>query len=177
VLHVFTGKNGDGAVPFGNLILDDGGDLYGTTQEGGRAKYCGVGFTGCGTAFRLTPRSGGAWTETILYNFGSYDGDGTFPHAGLIFDGSGNLYGTTGAGGTKGAGTVFKLTPSSRGEWTESVMHNFAGYPSDGGGPVASVSFDAEGNLYGTTSVGGTGGGGSYGGYQSFGGTVFKITP
>jgi uncharacterized repeat protein (TIGR03803 family) len=176
VLHAFTDTNGDGVYPQGNLTRDDAGNLYGTTYEGGTASHCGIGFTGCGTIFRLTRQAGGAWAENILYNFGSYAGDAKFPGAGLTFDVAGNLYGTS-AGGTKGWGTVFKLTSSSGGTWTESITHDFAGYPFDGGLPAANVSFDAGGNLYGTTSVGGTGGGGSFGGYENFGGIVFEITP
>jgi uncharacterized repeat protein (TIGR03803 family) len=176
VLHAFIGANGDGAGPQGNLTLDDGGDLYGTTFEGGtRNNYCPMGTT-CGTVFKLTHRSG-AWKETTIHSFGSHDGDGTFPAAGLTFDVAGNLYGTTGGGGAKDWGTVFKLARSSGGDWTESVIHSFAGYPSDGADPIANVTLDSEGNLYGTTSVGGAGGGGGFGGFQSFGGTVFEIRP
>jgi uncharacterized repeat protein (TIGR03803 family) len=181
VLHAFIAANGDGAGPVGNLVLNDAGDLYGTTSEGGTAEYCGIGFTGCGTVFKLMRHAGNTWKETIVYNFGSYDGDGDFPGGGLTFDVAGNLYGTA-EGGTKGAGTVFKLTPGSGGKWTESILHNFAGYPSDGSGPAANVIFDAQGNLYGTTTVGGTGGGGGGScsicpGLEGFGGTVFEITP
>jgi uncharacterized repeat protein (TIGR03803 family) len=175
VLYYFDGP--DGAYPQGNLILDDESDLYGTTNEGGKiSKYCQLPVSGCGTVFKLTHHAGSAWTKTILYSFASYAGDAAFPGAGLTFDVAGNLYGTS-AGGTKSLGTVYKLTPSSGGKWTESILHDFAGYPSDGGVPATNVSFDAEGNLYGTTSVGGTGGGASFGGFRSFGGTVFEITP
>jgi uncharacterized repeat protein (TIGR03803 family) len=174
VLYSFGAFKGDGAPPVGGLVLDGSGNLYGATSGGGSAKHCGIGFTGCGTIFRLTPGEGGAWTETILYNFGNYPGDAKFPAAGLTFDAEGALYGV--GGGSK-QGSVFKLTPVSGGKWTEGVIYRFAGYPSDGAGPASGVIFDAEGNLYGTTSAGGAGGGGGYGGFQSFGGTVFKITP
>ncbi len=69
--------------------------------------------------------------------------------AGLIFDDAGNLYGTTGAGGTYGYGTVFELTPAAGGGWTEQVLHNFN--DADGGKPQAGLILDAAGNLYGTT--------------------------
>jgi uncharacterized repeat protein (TIGR03803 family) len=179
VLHAFSGANGDGAYPQGNLVLDDSGALYGTTSEGGDTN-CPNGVVGCGLVFKLS-HSRGAWAETILHDFGSYDGDGITPAGGLTLDAAGNLYGTT-QNGTKGLGTIFKLTPTSGGHWTERVLHSFAGYPSDGAGPLANVTFDAEGNLYGTTSVGGPGGGNGAScsicpGLEGFGGTVFEITP
>jgi uncharacterized repeat protein (TIGR03803 family) len=90
--------------------------------------------------------------------------DGTKPYAGLIFDGAGNLYGTTTNGGTYNAGTVFELTPAAGGTWTESVLYNF-GSGADGGSPYAGLVFDRAGNLYGATYYGG-----SYGG-----GTVFRF--
>jgi uncharacterized repeat protein (TIGR03803 family) len=101
-------------------------------------------------------------TLTILYSFGSATNDGMYPAAGLIKDSAGNFYGTTYAGGTVGVGTVFKI--SSNG--TESVLHSFAGPPTDGGNPQASLVMDSTGNLYGTTSAGGP---------NNFG-TVFKIS-
>jgi uncharacterized repeat protein (TIGR03803 family) len=176
VLHAFIAANGDGAGPQGSLVIDDAGDLYGTTWEGGIGSSCPGGFTGCGTVFKLTRKTGNTWKETIVHNFGSYDGDGDFPAGGLAFDLAGNLYGTT-KGGTKGSGTVFKLTPISGGHWAERVLHTFAGYPSDGAFPVANIILDAEGNLYGTTSGGGLNGNSGFGGFQAFGGTVFEITP
>src|SRR5271169_6710488 len=104
VLYSF-GANGssDGALPKGKLVLDQQGNLYGTTYSGGANAN--------GTAFELSPSTGGQWSETILYNFGSNpDGsDGAFPMAGLIFDSAGNLYGTTENGGTVW-GTVFELS-------------------------------------------------------------------
>jgi hypothetical protein len=100
---------------------------------------------------------------------------------GLIFDRAGNLYGTT-AGATTGAGTVFELTPSSGGGWTESILHTFAGYSSDGACPAGGVNFDAEGDILGITNVGGAGGGSGnscqpYGYWPGVGGAVFEITP
>ena len=95
-----------------------------------------------------------AATEKVLHNFQSNFRDGFNPDAGLIFDGSGNLYGTTFYGGTYGAGTVFELTPAKGGGWTEKVLHNF-GKGMDGFYPYAGLVFDAAGNLYGTTQSGG----------------------
>jgi len=158
VLHNF-GSGMDGVHPWASLIWDAAGNLYGTTSEGGTH-----GPHGPGTVFELSPQSGGGWTEKVVHNF---DGDdGGDPFAGLIFDAAGNLYGTTEAGGDYYAGTVFELTPNGSGGWTEKVLHNF-GSGMDGADPNASLIWDAAGNLYGTTTQGGTHGGG----------TVYEITP
>ena len=148
VLHAFNGK--DGADPSADLIFDAAGNLYGSTEQGGAY--------GPGTVFKLTPNADGSWTESVLHSFNGSDGQ--LPKAGLIFDAAGNLYGTTSEGGTHNFGTVFKLTPNADGSWTESVLHSFNG--SDGASPEAGLTFDAAGNLYGTT--GGPG-------------TAFKLTP
>jgi uncharacterized repeat protein (TIGR03803 family) len=153
VLHAFTGGT-DGANPQGSLVRDKAGNLYGTTTAGGAS--------GVGTVFKVTGK-----IETVLYSFAGGT-DGADPEARLAMDATGNLYGTTAAGGTSGNGTVFKLAPPTiqGGKWTESVLYNF-GTGTDGATPVAGVSFDAAGNLYGTTSAGGAHG---YG-------TVFQLTP
>ena len=109
---------------------------------------------GKGTVFELSPNG----TETVLYSFGG-GADGQNPSAGLIFDTSGNLYGTTVNGGTYGHGTAFELSPSGAGGWTETVLYSF-GSGSDGQNPSAGLIFDASGNLYGTTQNGGLYGGG-----------------
>jgi len=125
--------------------------------------------------FKLTP-SGGSWTESILYGFTGVP-DGANPFSQLTFDAAGNIYGTTYQGGavkvgcadqTAGCGTVFKLTASG-GIWTESVVHRFlANSSSDGANPLAGVTIDAHGNLFGTTLYGGT---------NSGVGTLYKIQP
>jgi uncharacterized repeat protein (TIGR03803 family) len=164
VLHAFSG--GEGAGPAGGLIFDTAGNLYGTTGGGGGG---GCGYPGCGTVFRLEPNADGSWTNNVLYAFQGYlDGyaDGYGPAAGLIFDATGNLYGTTGGGGSGGQygyGVVFKLTPRADGNWTESVLHSFTG--ANGNGPLGLI-FDS-GNLYGMTNQGGT----------SNVGVVFKVMP
>lgn len=142
VLHAFKGSK-DGSTPQGLLIEDAAGNLYGTTSAGGAHS--------AGTVFKIS----GGTTETILYNF-TGQADGASPLAGLAFDASGNLYGTTFAGGSNGNGTVFELTSPGTvgGNWSESVLYSF-GAGSDGSAPVGGVSFDASGNLYGTTSAGG----------------------
>ena len=117
---------------------------------------------GYGVVYELTP-SGSGWTESVLYSFSG--SDGAHPYNGVIFDNAGNLYGTTQAGGLGGYGTVFELMHSRTG-WTENVLYNFQG-GSDGGYPYAGLIFDQSGNLYGATSNGGSGGGG----------TVFELTP
>ena len=170
VLHSFLGATSDGATPAGNLILDGGGNLFGTTIEGGiKSKVCAAGGqtpAGCGTVFELS-LSNGNWTETILYEFTNANSDGSYPEAGLVEDPAGNLYGTTLHGGSssEGYGTVFKLAPATGGGWTESILYSFTG--TDGEWPFSNLILDAAGNLYGTTSEGGNAG---------FG-TVFEITP
>jgi uncharacterized repeat protein (TIGR03803 family) len=159
VLHSFNGS--DGANPVAGLIFDAAGSLYGTTQYGGSVSACGT--QGCGTVFELTPNGDGSWTERVLHSFEGRDGAG--PFAGLIFDAAGNLYGTTKYGGAHPWGTVFELTPNGDGSWTESVLHSFKAY--DGAYPVAGLTFDTAGNLYGTTLGGGANGKG----------TVFELTP
>jgi uncharacterized repeat protein (TIGR03803 family) len=164
VLYSFVNaRAGDGAYPVSNLVFDQSGNLYGTTLAGGANAVQG------GVVFELSP-AGGTWAETILYNFCSdvvngrcLDGDG--PEAGLIFDAKGNLYGTTAYGGSNSnSGTVFELSPPSPpgGAWTETVLYsfcaNYGGYNClDGALPVSQLTLDAAGNLYGTTSQGGSG--------------------
>jgi uncharacterized repeat protein (TIGR03803 family) len=164
VLYNFTGST-DGGQPYGSLVFDAAGNLYGTTNFGGSAN-CNL---GCGTVFKLTPGSAG-WNETVLYTF-TGGSDGREPYARLRFDAAGNLYGTTLLGGnissvcSSGCGTVFKLTHGSSG-WTESVLYAFQG-ATDGASPYDGLAFDATGNLYGTTYAGGASG---YG-------VIFKLTP
>jgi uncharacterized repeat protein (TIGR03803 family) len=162
VLHAFYGS--DGYQPYAGLIFDAAGNLYGTTLEGGTG--CQI---GCGTVFKLSPNADGRWTESVLHRFNG--NDGSIPVAGLIFDATGNLYGTTYAGGAISQGTVFKLTANADGSWTESVLHSFNG--SDGAYPYAGLIFDAAGSLYGTAYEGGSGTGCSTNGC----GTIFKLTP
>ena len=116
-------------------------------------------------AFALTPKAQAASSEKVLYSF-TNGADGGDPVAGLVFDGAGNLYGTTHYGGTSDYGTVFELTPGGGGKWTESVLFSFTG-GKDGGEPNAGLIFDAAGNLYGTTYLGGTHGHG----------TAFMLSP
>jgi uncharacterized repeat protein (TIGR03803 family) len=165
VLYTFTGGN-DGASPEAGLIFDGSGNLYGTTSAGGDYGSLCSEYNGCGVVFELTP-SQGSWTETTLHLFDPNNGDGYDPTTSLIFDQSGNIYGTTGLGGSSDrGGTVFELMPNSKGSWTETLLHSFTQI-GDGGGPAGALTMDAAGNLYGTTN-----GNGAYG----FG-AVFKLTP
>jgi uncharacterized repeat protein (TIGR03803 family) len=169
VLHSFAGGLKDGSSPFGGVILGVAGNLYGTTEHGGTSGKCG--FAGCGTIFKLTSSG----SLKVLHSFAGPPGDGAIPLGGLIRDGAGNLYGTTNTGGTSsvcgsaGCGTIFELTAGG----TEKVLHNFAGFPTDGATPEAGLVRDAAGNLYGTTRFGGdTHTCGTFGC-----GTIFKLTP
>ena len=150
VLHRFTGYR-YGSNPYGGVVGDASGDLYGTTLYGGDTEH--------GTIFRLDEKG----TEVLVHSFASYD-DGAYPYAGLIHDVAGNLYGTTSAGGTGdctvGCGTVFKVDKSG----VVSTLYAFTGEP-DGMAPYAGVVQDTSGAVYGTTNEGGSAG---YG-------TVFKV--
>ncbi len=170
VIHNF-GNVGDGANPAFGLISDAMGNLYGTTAGGGAATS-----GGCGTVFELLkPQPGGTWTENILYTFCSQTyADGEQPSSGLIFDGKGNLYGTTGEGGSKqncSCGTVYELSPAANGVWTEKVLQSF-GYGPGGTFPNGGLTFDQSGNLYG---VAGAGGSRCYFGWGC--GVVFELVP
>jgi uncharacterized repeat protein (TIGR03803 family) len=158
ILHRF-GSSGDGAFPgVGSLVLDKLGNVYGTTDIGGPSRY--------GTVFKLTPQTNGGWKEAILYSF--TDGsDGGYASAGVVIDNTGNLYGTTFAGGDPncGCGVVYRLAPQASGKWKYTVLHTFIG--SDGAQPDANLILDDKGNLYGTTAVGGTAGAG----------VAFELTP
>ena len=159
VLHSF-GNGSDGNSPFAALVLDTAGNLYGTTSGGG--------IHGLGTAFALSPKQGGGWTETILHSFNLNGTDGTNPQAALLLDAAGNLYSTTYGGGAYSVGTVFQLAPAQGGGFTESVVHAFKFDGGDGATPAnAGLVRDSNGDLYGTTSAGGT--------YDW--GTVFELIP
>jgi uncharacterized repeat protein (TIGR03803 family) len=147
VLYNFTGS-ADGESPYGSLVRDTAGNLYGTTEAGGAS--------GEGTVFKV----GQSGTHTVLYSFKG-GSDGANPYVGVIRDAAGNLYGTTANGGASGLGTVFKLTKTGK----ETVLYSFAG-GSDGCYPYGGLLRDAAGNLYGTTEVCGASGVG----------TVFKLT-
>jgi uncharacterized repeat protein (TIGR03803 family) len=158
VLYSFTG-GGDGGWPTAGLVLDAQGNLYGTALGGGDPA-CAY---GCGTVFKLDTTG----KETVLYSFTGTGGDGEGPSTGLVRDAKGNLYGTTQSGGDlacsapHGCGTVFKVDTTGK----ETTLHTFTGTGGDGLDSQGDLMRDAQGNLYGTTWVGGA--------YN--GGTVFKV--
>jgi len=153
VIYNFTGGP-DGAGPQATLALDSLGNLYGTASGGGIVSSACTILTGCGTVFRLTPQSGGQWTESTLYQFGGTP-DGWFPLAGVVVRGNGVLYGTTYGGGVNGYGTVYALR-QVHGVWTEKILHSFNLDGTDGIFPVVGMTADAAGNLYGPAVNGGS---------------------
>jgi uncharacterized repeat protein (TIGR03803 family) len=172
LLYSFGGA-GDGSNPGAGLVFDAAGNLYGTTNYGGQY--------GFGTVFELSSPStqGGAWTEAVLYSFQN-GSDGATPNSSLIFDATGNLYGTTTDGGggqdcEELCGTVFRLAPPATpgGEWTETVLHAFGASNNDGSYPTGALVFDKKGNLYGTTVYGGFGEDNCFDGC----GMVYRLTP
>lgn len=156
ILYTFTGAP-DGQEPVGSLVFDAAGNLYGVTNQGGnKTKTCWDPF-GCGVVFELSPGSGGTWSESILYTF-SGGADGASPVGPLVFDSTGNLYGTTLYGGNPtcgnlACGVTYELSPASGGTWTEAVLHSFTG-GNDGQNPGGAVTLDAEGNVYGAAQGG-----------------------
>jgi uncharacterized repeat protein (TIGR03803 family) len=166
VREVFEFVRGSGGFnPDGALILDQAGNFYGTTREGGND---GCGGVGCGTVFELSHDRTAGWIHTVLYAF-SGGADGAAPCSKLTFDSQGNLYGTAWGGGmtscSGGCGTVFMLTPNG-GSWTETTLYDFRG-GSDGFFPKANLVLDKAGNVYGTTQSGGV--------FLNWG-TLFKLT-
>ena len=156
ILYNFSGGD-DGAGPQAGVILDEAGNLYGTTAFGAQTNQACQ--TGCGTVFDLTP-SESRWTLSVLHTFsGDYFSDGGVPRGGVVLDVAGNLYGTT------SLGTVFQMSPVLGGQWSFETIHRFSN--TDGGAPFAGLTLDESGNLYGTTS-----GGGKF----SFG-NVFELSP
>jgi uncharacterized repeat protein (TIGR03803 family) len=154
-IHEFT----PGIDPEG-LVADSAGTLYGTTGSDGFYRF--------GTVFQVRPSPSGVWTESTIYSF-TGGSDGGAPEAVMALDAHGNLYGTTqvGGSGSCNCGTVFELSRSAHGVWTETTLYSFAG-GADGSNPrYTNLIFDAAGNLYGVTEFGGT----------AHGGTVFELSP
>jgi uncharacterized repeat protein (TIGR03803 family) len=156
VLYSFGATSTDAFEPRAGLILGSDGNFYGTTYAGGAHQQSG-------TVFKITPTG----LETLLYSFGATSTDAALPVASLIQGADGNFYGTTSSGGTNGvvaltAGTVFRVTPAG----VETVLHSFGTSSTDGAEPEGALIQDADGNLYGTTFLGGA----------NSEGTVFKIT-
>jgi uncharacterized repeat protein (TIGR03803 family) len=159
VLHNFSGT-ADGACPVGPLAFDKEWNLYGVTSCGGTYDQ--------GTVFKLTRHSNRVWSETVLYSFGAFIGDGELPIGGPVLDKDGNVFGTTSSGGTRGGGVAFELSKQADGTWAETIIHDFLG-GDDGSIPSGPVAIDPEGNLYGTTRLGGNS--------ENYGyGTLFELT-
>ena len=181
ILYNFQGTT-DGALPLSGLVFDRSRNLYGTTFEGGGGtnKNCGSYFAaGCGVVFSLTRDTSGTWTQNVLYTFQGQN-DGGNPSSTLVFDRTGSLFGTTqGAqAGYGGASTVFQLSPSSAGTWTENTLYNFPTQGFGGGvGPFSGVTFDSAGNLYGTTYYGSSTGSAAEPPKLPTGGTAYKLAP
>lgn len=150
VLHVFAGT-ADGSDPeYASLVQASDGNFYGTTTSGGTDND--------GVVFRITP----AGTEAILYSFAGGTADGAYPATGLTQGSDGDFYGSTYVGGATNYGVIYRVTPGG----TETVLHSFAGQPTDGANPFGSLIQASDGNFYGVTPIGG-----------GIGGVVYEITP
>ncbi len=141
---------------YSNLTFDSAGNIYGTTYDGP--------YPGGGAMYELV-RSGGTWTPLLLQSFGSSDTDGKRPYSNVVIDQSGNYYATMSEGGSAGLGAVVQVVPGE-GIYTDHVIYNFSN-DQNGNTPWTGLVMDAQGNLYGTTYAGGSGGGG----------TVFELSP
>jgi len=159
ILHTFQGgSKNDGAQTFAGVVLDKNGNVFGSTIGGGKFNY--------GTVFELVAAN--RFASAILHSFNLDLKDGTFPND-VIFDATGNLWGTTqGAGQNDGNGTIFKLTRGSSG-WTETVEFTFQG-SKDGTYPDVGLFMDGESHFYGATIWGGTLG-------PTNGGVTFEFVP
>jgi uncharacterized repeat protein (TIGR03803 family) len=156
-IYAFKGQP-DAGFPYGGLLLDASGNLYGTTYYDGANNL--------GSVYQLSPAAAGEWTEKVLYSFNG-GGDGQNSISNLVSDAAGNLYGTTSEGGAGcSCGTIFKLAPGANGTWTESVVHRFNG-PPDGAFVYNGMVADSAGNFYGATVHGGT----------DDEGAIYKFTP
>jgi uncharacterized repeat protein (TIGR03803 family) len=152
--------NRDGCCSRAELSFDQTGNLYGTASgDGGPPCYCGA-------VFELQRTSSG-WKEIVLHRFQELDGK--TPIAGLVFDAKGNLYGTTQEGGAHNSGTVFQLASAGNGRWKHTILYDFPQFK-NGGGPVSTLAFDKEGNLYGTSA-------GGIGPCSGGCGVVYELTP
>lgn len=154
VIHTFDG-HADGSNPWSNLVFDAHGNLFGETLGGGSSNE--------GTVFELTPGPDNTWRKTVIFSFPGPDG--SFPGKQLTIDSKGNLYGVLGLYTENGA--VFELSRQATGMWKQTILYVFTGKNGDGSYPRSGVTFDSKGNLYGTTSEGGS----------LNKGTVFELTP
>ena len=153
-IYSFRGQP-DGSFPYGALLFDRWGNIYGTTYYGGANNI--------GAVYQLS-RPIGEWEARVLYSFQGGT-DGNSPISNLVFDRTGNLYGTTSEGGL-GSGTMFELSSVGGGQWAETVVHPFQG-PPDGAFPYNGMVVDRFGNFYGATVHGG----------ENDEGSIYKFTP
>jgi uncharacterized repeat protein (TIGR03803 family) len=156
VLYNFGQSQSDGISPNGNLVINDAGNIIGTTVGGGDPDCQ------CGTVFQLT-RNGSEWTETVLHAF-TFFPDGAYPSGGLVSDAAGNLYGGTPLGGASLGGAEYQLMYSN-GDYTFQVLYSYIS-TADFEGPVGIPAVDSNGNVYAATWS-----------QESPGGNVFKLTP
>ena len=163
VLHKFAGYPIDGGFAQGTPVLDQAGNIYGTTSGGGNL--------GDGTVYEISAKKHGTRTYQILHSFQGGN-DGYIPVSGLALDAAGNLYGTTTGGGVGKAGTVYKLAPIGGGNYQEQILWSFN--RTDGNSPYGTPILDSAGNIYGTTWAGGSIENGCAG---SGCGVVFEVTP
>ncbi len=158
VIYSFCSQSNcaDGGVPYGGLVMDGSGNLYGNNT--------GFGADGYGVVFRLAPQSG-HWQYSVLASF-AY-ANGASPQSSMTLDASGNLLGVAPIGGAGGVGTVFQY-----GGGALDALYSFCGQTNctDGAEPTDSVSIDGSGTIWGTTWVGGAN-------YTSGGGTIFSLAP
>jgi hypothetical protein len=181
---MFTGAS-TGFDPNTDLVIDKGGNLYGTATNGGK---------GLGVVFQITPQPGGGVKESIIHAFARCNAtvcpDGIVPFNGLTIDANGTLYGTVDLGGgasnqcstdtpALGCGIVYKLTPNAQGKFTETILYRFKGF-ADGAEPTDDrLVIDASGNIFGTTTEGGNSTACPADGFGTPGGcgVVFEVTP
>jgi uncharacterized repeat protein (TIGR03803 family) len=140
ILYSFKDNLVDGTTPYGGVVLDTAGNLYGTAAFGGTSDN--------GTVFELIHLANGTWEEKVLHDFNG-DGDGGVPFAAPVMDASGDLYGTTASEGPEGGGTAFEVSPGVDGKWTETTLYNFV---SPNVYEANSLTLDSTGNLYGTAN-------------------------
>jgi uncharacterized repeat protein (TIGR03803 family) len=162
VLYSFT-SGADGGQPYGGVTLDAQGNVYGTTVVGG--SYAGCPEDGCGVVWKLTAATG--YRHSVIHTFQGGTSDGYGPGGPLSFDSQGNLYGMTPGGGEFGLGLIFQLSPTPSGPWTETVIHHFTGGVDGGGASKARLLIEANGDIYGVATVGGT--------FEV--GTAFRMSP
>jgi len=164
-IYVFACYPTDASLPITPIVLDTDRNIFGATEYGGTEQCAEGAFRGCGAVYKLTPNSGGGWTETLLYNFHRFQGTAKNPAGGFLFTADGRVLGTSVEGGDR-YGAFFQLEQTKKG-WEQTVLYRFYGSP-DGAYPVGRLAMGLSGNLYGVTVEGGAN--------QSVGGgTVFEL--